>query len=454
MVITQLVIDNLKPIKAIQIRPDGTLVKISGKNGQGKTSVLDAIWLAFKGMLAKNPPKDSVKGAVPRDPRTLIRNGTEEMKIFVDLKEIRITRWMTRTGGTLKLKVENADGTEIADPQEFLNALLGELTFDPLVFMRSDTKTQIATLRKVIKVDAAFEQLDAQEKEYYDRRREVKIEADVLESQLQGMVEIPNLPKHRIDDAPIRTKIAAAAEENRKAQEVFSAKNDLGLKVARIEQERTSANADLKRLETQIANLQESVKNAKADLKDIEARHKKAQSEFDKAPEGKFVDVAELNHKLEEVQITNRNIEERDRINKIREQIEAKQKVARDLNLAIDAIRVRRKVVVANADMPVEGLSFDENEGIKYKNMPLENYGEAEQIRISTLIAMAGNPKIKIVCIRNGEAFDSDGLKVLSKLAKDHGFQIWMTIVNSTGEIGIVLEDGMVKSVNHEEEDD
>lgn len=40
---------NVKRLKAVEITPDGTLQVVTGANGAGKSSVLDAIWLALGG---------------------------------------------------------------------------------------------------------------------------------------------------------------------------------------------------------------------------------------------------------------------------------------------------------------------------------------------------------------------------------------------------------------------
>ena len=49
MRIVRLTASNVKRLKAVDITPDGTLQIITGRNAQGKTSVLDAIWLALGG---------------------------------------------------------------------------------------------------------------------------------------------------------------------------------------------------------------------------------------------------------------------------------------------------------------------------------------------------------------------------------------------------------------------
>ena len=44
MKIVQLTAENVKRLTAVSIAPDGNLVQITGRNGQGKASVLDAIF--------------------------------------------------------------------------------------------------------------------------------------------------------------------------------------------------------------------------------------------------------------------------------------------------------------------------------------------------------------------------------------------------------------------------
>lgn len=49
MKIVKLTAENIKRLKAVEITPTGALVEVTGKNGQGKSSVLDAIWWALAG---------------------------------------------------------------------------------------------------------------------------------------------------------------------------------------------------------------------------------------------------------------------------------------------------------------------------------------------------------------------------------------------------------------------
>ena len=49
MRIIRLQAENIKRLQAVEIEPHGDVVKITGKNGAGKSSVLDSIWMALAG---------------------------------------------------------------------------------------------------------------------------------------------------------------------------------------------------------------------------------------------------------------------------------------------------------------------------------------------------------------------------------------------------------------------
>ena len=57
-VIRHLQIENVKRIKALKITPAGSTVKITGKNDQGKSSVLDSIDYAFCGKICDQPIRE------------------------------------------------------------------------------------------------------------------------------------------------------------------------------------------------------------------------------------------------------------------------------------------------------------------------------------------------------------------------------------------------------------
>jgi recombinational DNA repair ATPase RecF len=84
MQILGFVAENYKKLRIVEITPKGRIVQITGKNGQGKTSVLDAIWSALVG--AK---------AIPEKP---VRKGADKARIKIDLGELIVRRDISTTG--------------------------------------------------------------------------------------------------------------------------------------------------------------------------------------------------------------------------------------------------------------------------------------------------------------------------------------------------------------------
>ena len=88
--VVSLIAENVKKIRAVEIRPTGELVEITGRNGAGKSSVLDSLWWALAG--AKHIQ------AVP------IRKGATKARIRLDLGELTVERRFTgksaRTDGS------------------------------------------------------------------------------------------------------------------------------------------------------------------------------------------------------------------------------------------------------------------------------------------------------------------------------------------------------------------
>lgn len=97
--------------------------------------------------------------------------------------------------------------------------------------------------------------------------------------------------------------------------------------------------------------------------------------------------------------------------------------------------------------MPVPGLSLAEGR-VLLNGVPFDQSSSAEQIRTSVAIAMAANPKLRIIRIKDGSLLDEDGLRLIAEQAKENDYQVWIERVDSSGKIGIVMEDGSVSCDN------
>ena len=83
MRIVELYAENVKRLRAVSITPDPTVQVIGGRNAQGKSSVLDAIWLALGG------------GQASRAITRLVRDGEDHATVALDLGDLRVTRFFS-----------------------------------------------------------------------------------------------------------------------------------------------------------------------------------------------------------------------------------------------------------------------------------------------------------------------------------------------------------------------
>ena len=449
MHVLSFVAENFKKLRIVEITPKGRLIQITGKNGQDKTSALDALWAALAG-----------KRATPDKP---VRKGANSSRLTMYLgdaktgkREIGLRR-IINGDRTTTIQLENSDGTKYSSPQAMLDDLMGELTFDPLEFIHMTPKAQVETLRKVVKIEEDVEALDAANKTDYDRRTEINREVARLEAEIGGMVVQENLPKSKIDDAALMQQISEVGERNKTIEETRAAKSRLGYQ--RTEAERMvqsqkdsieRAGAEIDRLAKELAEKQEQFKVLIAGRTTLEEKLEAATAAFQVAPEPEYLDTAKLTAELQQAQATNREIDRKTRRDEIKTKLDAKRKESTEITRAMERRTEKKRAAIANAKMPVEGLTFsDESDAaVLYNGIPLEQMGEGEQIKISAQIAMAANPKLRILRIMHGEALDDDGLAILAQLAEEHDYQIWMARVETSGKVGIVLEDGEVKTDN------
>jgi hypothetical protein len=88
-------------------------------------------------------------------------------------------------------------------------------------------------------------------------------------------------------------------------------------------------------------------------------------------------------------------------------------------------------------------MTFGEDE-LLLNGVPFSQASDAERLRTSISIAIASNPKIRVMRVRDGSLLDEDSMGLLEKVAIDNDFQIWIERVDSSGKVGFVIEEGFV----------
>jgi AAA domain len=461
MKILQLTAENVKRLKIVDITPQPFLNQITGENGNGKTSVLDSIWWALGG--AKNVQ------SVP------IRKGAESLRIRLDLGEMIVERKVTASGSKT-LTVRNPVGAEPGtpdnklpmwgSPQEMLDALVGSLSFDPLAFANMDPDDQYAELKKIVKLEVDIDALEAANDADFKRRTEINRDAKAKHAQVAGIMIPTGLPAGLIDESALLTSITEAASHN------------TTIETRKANREKTQRDANDKkaegvRLRNKAADEREAtarrVKDLQAEIALLEAAGEKRAQEYDDqattalAAAGEIerkideapalpvpIDIAGLRATLDQAKATNQQLARREQRDKIAAEARALDAQSAFLSKQMAERESQKVNALASAQMPVEGLSFERGR-VMFNGLPFDQGSDAERLKVSVAIAMAMNPKIRVIRIRNGSLLDNKGIQMIADLAKERDYQIWMERVDDSGKIGIVMEDGEVARDNQQE---
>lgn len=408
MKIIALQAENIKKLVAIEIKPDGNMVQITGKNGQGKTSVLDSIWWALAGT-----------ANIQSDP---IRHGQAQARIRLDLGEIVVTRTF-RQGKPSSITVENAEGSKFPTPQAMLDGLLGQLSFDPLAFARMSAKEQFNALRRFVPgVD--FEAIDAANKADYSRRTELNRRAKEAKTLAESIVVAPGLPSNPINETSLVDDLQRAASHN---ADIEKRKNNRARFQMDIDAKRQEAN-----------NLQTIINMLLSEANALEEKIKAA----GELPEP--VDEKAVRQLVDEAKNINWQIGLREERAAHLEGAESLESEAKALTEKMQKRDQDKLAAIAAANLPVQGITF--GDGIVLMNgVPFEQGSDAEQLRASIAIAMASNSKLRVVRVRDGSLLDEESMKILEEMASEKDIQVWIERVDSSGKIGFVLEDGHLK---------
>lgn len=415
MQILELRAENFARLVAVEIRPSGTMVPITGKNRQGKTTVLKAIWTLVQGRAAA--------------PAITIRKGTEECTLFGDFGAYKVTRTITRKpDGTedWKLKIIDAEGRRItATPQKVMDGWLATLTLDPLEFSRMETKAQFDKLR-VLVPDFDFEAKAKERLKLYNERTDSNRMIARYTLQAEG-ITLPPGPEPKPIDLSARLAELAAAERSNVTREAEERRR------VQMRQNVDNLRDEAETLRARAAGLEKTATEREAELAVLD-------------PVPAHIDTQALRDGLEKAQDVAEVIAEHAKRRDLQTQAKEAQAESDRLDAAIQAIDDAREAAIAAAKLPVDGLTL--GDGIVLLNgVPLSDASTMEKIMTGAALGMALNPELKVMTIDEASELDKDAMKRLHDLAEDKGFSVWFTKVDEGGNVGFVIEDGEVASI-------
>lgn len=411
--VVKLEVERFKRIRAVEIVPDpnSSTVTIAGRNAQGKSSVIDAIWAALSGAAA-------VKGTSTTRP---IRDGENSARVTVDLGDIVVTR--TWSGEKTALKVESKDGAKYSSPQRMLDEMVGRLSFDPLAFASLPAKDQQSELLGLVELPFDPAVLAGQRKSAFDERTDVGRTVKQLKGQLDGFPEIGD----DVPDGPVSVAALVAELDTARELEVsIEVANDEIATARNILAETDRAISELRDKENRWLEKLEETKARLAGLPDR-------------------IDIEPIRSRIDNAETINAGVRRKQERQQVLDQLEDWREKQDALTARIAELDKKRADGLAAAEFPVPGLGFDED-GVTLDGVPFAQASAAEQLRVSVAMAMALNPKVRIIRITDGSLLDSENLALIEEMAGANGFQVWIERVDESGAVGVVIEDGEVKA--------
>jgi hypothetical protein len=429
---------DFKKIKVIDITPNEFVNRISGANGSGKTSLLDAIEMCLRG--TRNVPSKPV------------RKGADKSVIEVGIGNNGKAEWIVRRsfteGGSKNgfLTVEPKDGkSRLQGPQEFLNKLVGPNSFDPLEFIRMDSDKQFETLYKIVLPDVDPKSLDIEKNPDYLKRRELKKEIKALETR-RDAIQIPdNLPMEKRDEAKLLKELGEVGEYNARIEREKRQREEIQRKTDDMEKTILFKEQRYEALRAEMQQLLSEVKEEKA----IIAGTLKTIGKWEPLAQPK--DAAHYTEAITQARILNAAIDKRGQRDELQKEIDGIAKRVDAISDQLDELEAKQTKAIEEAKFPIPGLAFGNHEVI-FEGIPFSQVSNADQIRASVAIGMADNPELRVMRIKDGSLLDSSSMKIVSDMCVHHDFQLFVEVVDESGDVGVYLEEGEVKAVNDEPE--
>lgn len=409
MKINSLELENVKRIKAVKIEPtENGLTVIGGRNGQGKTSVLDSIAWALGG--------DRFRPSEPQREGSVL---PPNLKITMDSGII-----VERTGKNSTLKVTDPTGRK--GSQQLINEFVAQLALDLPKFMTASNKDKADTLLRIIGVGDQLAKFERDETELYNRRHAIGQIADQKMKYAKEMTGYPDVPDQLISASELIKRqqgiMAHNAENKRKrdrAAEIQCRYDVVNRKINDLQDE-------LQRLTTEQQSIMNDLRIANTETEHLED-----------------LSTAQLEQDIENVEKINIKVRANLEKEKAEEDAKAYRAQYDELTNEIESVRQKKTDLLNSAQLPLPGLSVQDGE-LTYNGFKWDNMSGADQLKVSTAIVRKLNPQCGFVLLDKLEQMDVDTLNEFGKWLENEGLQAIATRVSTGDECSVIIEDGYI----------
>jgi hypothetical protein len=113
------------------------------------------------------------------------------------------------------------------------------------------------------------------------------------------------------------------------------------------------------------------------------------------------------------------------------------------LSEQIESLDEKKGLALERAVFPIPDLSFADGD-ISYNGTLFDQLSSAEQVRISLAMAMAMNPQLRVILIKDGSLLDEISMGIIREMAQTRDYQVWVEVVGNRQDATLIIEDGAV----------
>ena len=410
LVITGLQLQNVMNLKAVRIKPDGSVVRIAGENNQGKTNILKGIEMGLMG-----------KTAFPDDP---IRHGEKQGAVRIDLgggeNEYTVD---TKIDPYSVIVTDNSTGERVKKPRQFLDSVFHKIAFDPFSIIRASAKEQVDLVKDLFNID--FTELDSEYDKIYQDRRDVNRDLDTLQKRLMAQPKGEDVKIVSVD--ALLQDLSARQATNKKHREQRE-------ELERLRQQRDRAVAAVEEART-LLQIREN------ELNEVYTAGKELKGVVDKLVDA---DTEEIENKIQKSASINEKAKDFKAYNEIKQEVDVKKSESEKYTERLKGIKEEKAGIIQKTDFGVDGIGFSE-QGLMLGDGLLVQEGTAEQMRISFALLSKANPQAGVALMQGGSLLDEKHKKLVAEIADEHGMQAWMELVGDDPAAFIVSAGEIVR---------
>ena len=476
MKITNLKIESLFGIEQLEL--DGKSVELTGSNGVGKSSVLDAIRLA----LTNNSKR-----------KYIVKNGQKEGKIYVKLDDGTTIERKKRTDKSDYKSIKDGNGNDIASPESFLKDIFTPLQLEPVEFLSMSEQEQNKILLNLIKFDKDKKQfitekfgeeinwvdydnsileilneIQSKDGQYYQAREDINrnirneqaIITDIVKDIPEGYdvnkwrnftlsEKYEELNKKKTFNENIDKSIAYKEDYENKIKQIETTESNTLLQIeANKVEEKNKINTEIQDLKNRILLLEKELENVDTKYEKVIAEAK-SQTAAEKAKLEENIKIANewaaktkeetetIENELKIAEEMKGHINEYDRMMEKKSHIDLLKAQSESLTNKIELARNLPGEILKEVEIPVKNLTVVDGVPL-VNNLAISNLSEGEKLQLCVDVTLANPDSLKIILIDGTEKLSEANRNKLYEICKEKGLQILATRTTDNNELNIV----------------